>query len=668
MEKNYHKILVYLIIIAVFLSVVVGFQRNKLEQSYKTIETVMSMNKIKELALKEGLDEVDLLNKLKNSGIIGIAIQEDSLETLKLEGKIAFWDSGETAKLLLLSDKNYLVSESEDLFGKNLLACKDFELLQRIKEYLENYLGTEQVQEVLIDKFQYGLIINGDREELLKLGLGFSEDDIIKIKNLGLKIVLRPKNLLKTRAEVLKLKLSALEKIENVSLVIFDEEEVLGYPSSRMLLSTASFLKEHNLPFGIIEFTSQKGIDTIASVTSSLAVRVHSITKEEMEIISQRKAIDRWHRAAQERNIRLFYLNPFLNIREGSTVEANLTYIDSIRKELTQNGFLIGPASLLPEYQIPLIFTYIIGMGIISAGIMLLKEYFKFRDKSMLTLLFLGLLSMPFINLVAGKIWLIKMLALGSALVFPVLAIIKNKKYLFSSNSEQGSVADVSVNAANYYLELIKKILLGISGIMSFSVIGGLLIGALLTHYQFMLAIRLFSGIKIAYIIPLLAIALYLWRKQSQEKVALIEELKKPVLFEHALLVAMLFIFLVVYISRSGNFSFLPVPMIEEKMRIFLEEILVARPRNKEFLVGYPLLALAVAMNHLGINYLKKIIIIMGSVAPVTVLNTFCHVHTPLFFSLLRTFHGYWLGLLLGMVLATIFYFLVKLFRLRFNE
>ena len=30
------------------------------------------------------------------------------------------------------------------------------------------------------------------------------------------------------------------------------------------------------------------------------------------------------------------------------------------------------------------------------------------------------------------------------------------------------------------------------------------------------------------------------------------------------------------------------------------------------------------------------------------VYNTMCHIHTPLFYSLLRTFHALWMGLLLG--------------------
>ncbi|GAH43652.1 unnamed protein product, partial [marine sediment metagenome] len=106
---------------------------------------------------------------------------------------------------------------------------------------------------------------------------------------------------------------------------------------------------------------------------------------------------------------------------------------------------------------------------------------------------------------------------------------------------------------------------------------------------------------------------------------------------------------------------------IEEKIRIFLEKTLIARPRNKEFLIGYPALLLAMSMNFLKIKEFKIPIIIIGTIGPVTLINTFCHIHTPFLFSILRTFNGVWLGLALGLIAVTIFYCLVKIFRKRIN-
>lgn len=667
MKFSYKKVLIFFIFLAFILSVFVAFQRNKMESSFRQVEMAMGLNKVRELAIKAGIDEDELLPKLKISGITSIAVSEDTIELLATQGKITYFDTNEMAKLSWLSEDQFLANRPISA-GNLLLITQDYSLFQRMKDSFQTYLGQKQIAEYFFDNGQYGLIITGDQEELMKLGLGFSKEDISKVADFGFEVILRPKNSVRINTEIIQQKLLALEKIENISMIIFDEEEVLGYPSAEQLMLTAKFLQENDYPFGIIEFTSQKGIDTIASACSKLAVRVHSITKEEMEKIAPAKAIDRWIRAAQERNIRLFYLHPFLNVREGNLVEVNLNYIDSIRKELSRSGFSIGKASLFTDYQLPLAYIYIIGMGIIAAFIILGREFFDFQDKYIVFLLIIGFFLIFLINFMAGRIILMKVLALASSLTFPVLAIITNRKFLSDPYSSANNKS-YSLSFDFYsYKEMVKRIIFGISRIMIISLIGGLFISALLTHYKFILAIQLFSGIKISYIVPLLLVAVYLWWKGEKEKTSLMEELKRPILFEHALLLGIFLIFLVVYLARSGNFSFLPVPAIEEKMRLYLEKILIARPRNKEFLIGYPLLSLAVAMNYLGITYLKYIIIIMGTVAPVTVLNTFCHVHTPISFSLLRTFHGYWLGLLFGIILATIFYFIVKFFRKRFYE
>jgi len=657
------NIFIFFILIALILSIIVGIQRSKLENDFKQVDLVMSLNKIRELALNDGHDENELLKQLHLKGISSIAIHEDTIETLSFQGKIAFLKTNDLSSLNYIQD--IAISDSEYISpGELLIMCKDYYLLERIKNVFQQYLGKNMVQEHVFKEGEvFSLVLRGEEEELIKLGLGFSEEDIARIQALGFNVILRPKNSPKVAPEMVRQKLQTIGGLVNISLIIFDEEEALGYPSKKMLSETAQFLQENNYPFGMIEFTSQKGIHTLASKISQLAVRVHSITKEEMEKITMNTAIDRWTRAAQERNIRLFYLNPFLKIREGDLVPYNLNYIESIKNELVRNHYSIGKASLFPTYQVSPILIYIIGLGIISAGILLLMEFLKLSKKHELILFIVSFVFLFIISKLAGQIFLMKILALTSALIFPTLAIIMNKIYflkVFSNRDKASTNLDL---VSHSYLEVLKNIFTGITRIMMISVIGGLIIGALLTHYQFILAIQLFSGIKIAYILPLILVTFYLWWISKEDKRLLIEDFKKPILFEHAFLVLIFLVFGVIYIVRSGNFSFLPVPDIEEKMRLFLENILVARPRSKEFLIGYPLLSLAIAMNFLGLHYLKLPIVIMGTVAPVTIVNTFCHVHTSLSFSLLRTFHGYWLGLLFSIVLTSMIYLFYKNFR-----
>jgi hypothetical protein len=293
MEFSHKKVLIFFIFLAFILSVFVAFQRNKMESSFRQVEMAIGLNKVRELAIKAGIDEDELLPKLKISGITSIAVPEDTIELLATQGKITYFDTNEMAKLSWLSEDQILANRPISA-GNLLLITQDYSLFQRMKDSFQTYLGQKQVEEYFFDKGQYGLIITGDQEELMKLGLGFSKEDISKVADFGFEVILRPKNSVRINAEIIQQKLLALEKIENISMIIFDEEEVLGYPSAEQLMLTAKFLQENDYPFGIIEFTSQKGIATIASACSPLAVRVHSITKEEMEKITPAKAIERW--------------------------------------------------------------------------------------------------------------------------------------------------------------------------------------------------------------------------------------------------------------------------------------------------------------------------------------------------------------------------------------
>ncbi len=660
MKINFKSLLIFIIFIAFMVSIFIAFERNALEVQFKHVELAMSLNMIRELSLQEGYDENNLLSLLKEKGISGIAVHEDTIEMLSFQGRIALLNTNNLAALSLMQE--HLFYELNPVgYGDHLLICRDYGLFQRLRNFFYAYLGKDRVEECVIENNRYCLKIQGIEEELIKIGTGFSQEDIEKVKNIGFNVILRPKNTPKVTPEIIQHKLSSISAIEDISMIIFDEEEALGFPSGEMLSKTAAFLRENHYPFGIIEFASQEGIHAIAAEASEMAVRVHSITREEMETVTANTAVDRWIRGAQERNIRLFYINPFLKLQGRDLIQSNLDYIEQIRNELTENGYHVGQATLLPSYQIPLYLFFIIASGIISGAVLLLGEFIAIPGKYMFLLFTAGIIFLPLLYLLAGKIFLLKILALASALIFPVLAIIKNKDYFLKISQLKKE------NDSYSYLEMFKRIMSGITGIMLISLLCGLLIGALLTHHQFLLAIQLFSGIKIAYIFPLMLIFIFFWWASKEKKLDLWEDLRRPILFEHALLVFIFLVFVVIYISRSGNFSFLPVPAIEEKMRLFLEKILVARPRSKEFLIGYPLLSLAIAMNYLNLHYLKYPVIVMGSVAPVTVVNTFCHVHTSIYFSLLRTFHGYWLGLLIGIILSSIVFLFHKIFRVWFN-
>ena len=92
------KVFIVFIVISFILTLIVGIKRSAIENDYKQIDLVMSLNKIRELSIKDGYDEYELLKELKSAGITSIAIQEDTIQTLVSQGKIAFFSTNDIYK------------------------------------------------------------------------------------------------------------------------------------------------------------------------------------------------------------------------------------------------------------------------------------------------------------------------------------------------------------------------------------------------------------------------------------------------------------------------------------------------------------------------------------------------------------------------------------------
>jgi len=195
---------------------------------------------------------------------------------------------------------------------------------------------------------------------------------------------------------------------------------------------------------------------------------------------------------------------------------------------------------------------------------------------------------------------------------------------------------------------------------------GAAFIVGLLADRLFMLGAQQFLGIKIAFIVPIMFVAFYCTFLDQDRimslKDKLVEWLNSPITVLGVVISLFLLGIAAIYLLRSGNFAMGTMEM-EKMARSFLENILIVRPRTKEFLIGYPLLFLG-ALYYLtgGKKWLWPFLII-GIVAPISTINTFCHVHTPLLVSILRAVYGVVLGIAFGAVYYALFYSSRKAFK-----
>ena len=191
---------------------------------------------------------------------------------------------------------------------------------------------------------------------------------------------------------------------------------------------------------------------------------------------------------------------------------------------------------------------------------------------------------------------------------------------------------------------------------------GGFITVALLNKWTYMSKADEYFGEKATQLLPLILVGLAFGAKIFPHRVvkegpvpararaakSFKQFLDSPFTVRHTLIGFTVLVAMFIWISRTGNDSGMDVSPFELKMRATLEHFLITRPRTKEIFLGFPALVLAV---YFGMK--RRWALFLGAalgavIGQADVYNTMCHIHTPLFYSLLRTFHALWIGLLLG--------------------
>ncbi len=227
------------------------------------------------------------------------------------------------------------------------------------------------------------------------------------------------------------------------------------------------------------------------------------------------------------------------------------------------------------------------------------------------------------------------------------------------------------------------------------SLAGGLLVHGLLTAPPFFHGMELFRGVKLMYSLPLgLAVLTActilafiessgptspnagtvfppeLSRERKGAFFAFLRRLlKRPMTLGDLALLAAILAVAYFYLTRTGHV--LEITSAEDALRGGLERLFGVRPRFKEFALGYPLAILGLYL--LGSSASTKRIfrilafafLAAGTLAPISVVNTFAHITAPAGLSLLRSFHGFWLGCLGGLILILIWKGVTLLFFLQ---
>ena len=348
-------------------------------------------------------------------------------------------------------------------------------------------------------------------------------------------------------------------------------------------------------------------------------IRLHSLNLN--QFASPEEGVERAVRAVKERNIRSLFIT-MENKRDVSpnkTLKNTESFMNRIQNDMP-GLFHLGKAVPFEDIHVPTwsyLFTLLAAVLFVSIAVLqILQKKWLFY----LSIAGLGLVSLGYLLL--QKVLFIQGLALLVAIITPVLAIIPIK-------------GREKVNILLSYGKAIGITLLGIA-----------IVVGLLNGNEYLVMVDVFKGVKLIYIFPIAFMFIYaIWKNIT----AL---LKRSVVYWHTVVIAVIAAILYYYIIRSGNEG--SVSSIELTFRSWLESVLYVRPRTKEFLIGFPfyILALYIMTINKKVGYYLLIPAVIGFLSMV---NTFTHLHIPLYVSLLRSFYSIVLGLIIGYVFILIY-------------
>ena len=346
------------------------------------------------------------------------------------------------------------------------------------------------------------------------------------------------------------------------------------------------------------------------------------------------------YRAVTDRNIRVIWLTPFTDAGTGEVVTDAAVYEDvlvGLAPRLARQGLtLVGGFSLLPEYEPNAALSILTAFGAVCAGLLLLGAFFtvELRSWAKFVIPAAALILCAGAYLVLHSLF-VPLFAFGASVVYPCLALW----YMTTR------LAELRHGALRHDVGAFLGILASGVGIC---LAGGLTVGALQSGTDYLLAVSNFRGVKLSQLVSL-AFAVYAVLRFLCPPKEILSGKK------FALILAALLLICGggYYILRTGNAQ---VSVFEQRFRNALEQLLIARPRTKEFLVAWPCLAIAAMLIFKDKRRWSWPFAILTSTGFASCVNTFCHSRAPLWLSLARTLLGFLIGAAVGCVLIAATY------------
>lgn len=699
-----NRILVLLAVVGLLAALIPVAARIGAEEANKKYDIVLDYASLRSMARQGELSEGEWLDVFASLGVDKVALGEASARDLHKSAAIPVYAASlKEMKNRLSWDTAYpdtvvrWIRESGDL-SDAVIATETKEAFDWVCSAL-NARG---------ENLNYRTFTDGDRgfiylpqqsdgtkgEKLLDLCLGIWPETVELVRSHGMNIVPRTVTVDGLNGEKFAGEFIEVLKQHAAPYYINSGDSWLGYDTDEGEALLKDFLTDSGIGVGLMEENDQSqnlvwdGVEELLEDTGYNAVRVFN----EWAYIQFRYAYCGYEgpeeitnslfRAIAERNCKVAYFKMILEPDNDVSVDAKeeeWTYItdpadyEKLLGDLDTRLAALGyqhetvPAM---ELESPSVLVRVIeGIGVAALLVMLADLFLYLDNKWRYGLLAVGALGMAALAFVMPGGYKLILSMLGG-IVMPSLAGVGLCRALAE---KRRSEPEIKLAKLIVYAKIVGLLAI----LVSFG--SSILATSALSEISYLTEIDLYRGVKLMQLIPIGIFGLgyllvYAYEETGAKRAVLVsigergekgrvqklwsyllEVLDRPMKLSWFVAVVVIAVACVCglgigvyYIIRTGNS--MNVSETELQFRNLLENLLIARPRTKELLIGWPCLLLFIWSLRRHLNFLPLVFGLFMSIGFVSIVNTFLHIRTPFLLSLLRTGWGILFGYILGVI------------------
>ena len=661
MKKHISSIISW-VIIAVMLILITPslITRINVENSNKNVTVSLLANDVQKKVSQEKF--LQLLDSYKKIGVNTVSVMEEDLNAFVASGELTCikynvllhkYDDESVYLGQLIKEKfpnvsldTYVVITKNDKMKERLA----YSLPRRFDENDYAFIGNVKYND-FDDMDVY--LFHDSHKQLWDITIGYDEDKIKAIHDEGMNIVLihKVKNYSNTEyledfdriikkfgVQFINLKEDTaadigeeynLENYERLTEIIIDNNLTLAVTENVNQLSNQRFFGYNYVFDKVVGYGG----------TQKVVRAYETYDDSQVDETFYKHKVTQFFNSTMDRNIRFVTVTQ-LNVGKLSqnqladyTLKATGEYISRIKNE----GFTVNEAPASFNYNVNKTFNYGCCAVIMVMAIMLMIKLVFGKEFKKLSVAFLALAIAAFAGTMLLPVRFASLLTLYPSLYCVVMSCFAMTLVLYFCKTMKDKMNLILFTLSVIATALVSLLILSIG------------MGSMLSGIGYYFNNDIFRGIKLSLLVPVAYTAIiYYLMFMKKENGNLLNDIYK-------LLNANIKVFWVIiggvtlaagayYIIRSGNVE--SISGMEKTLRNTLTDLFSARPRTKEFLVGYPaLILLAYYIKKTDIKLLQWLLAIASSILAASVTNSFCHVFTDYSVIVSRTVNGLIVGI-----------------------